>query len=144
MSIPLLAGPGSLTLSILLFSKTATVEGNIAVLSAILAVCLLTLILMLTSQYLKKGMEEPVMKSCAVSWVLFFRFSPSSLFTRGSQIWPGGTSHIQGVRPELHHFQTGTGTCPMLQKRLPAIVYSFRQMIILCTTMGSQPEPFLP
>lgn len=54
MSIPLLAGPGSLTLSILLFSSTTTVEGNISVLVAILTICLLTLILMITSKYLKR------------------------------------------------------------------------------------------
>ena len=54
MSIPLLSGPGALTLSILLFSKTSSMEGNFSVLIAILAVLLLTLILMITSKYLKK------------------------------------------------------------------------------------------
>lgn len=54
MSIPLLAGPGSLTLSILLFSKATTVEGSISVLVAILTICLLTFIMMISSQYLKK------------------------------------------------------------------------------------------
>lgn len=54
MSIPLLAGPGALTLSILLFSNTATTEGNISVLIAIITVYLLTLTLMFLSSYLKK------------------------------------------------------------------------------------------
>lgn len=54
MSIPLLAGPGALTLSILLFSNTTTTEGNISVLIAIVTVYLLTLILMFLSGYLKK------------------------------------------------------------------------------------------
>ncbi|MCW9707055.1 MarC family protein [Fodinibius salsisoli] len=54
MSIPLLAGPGALTLSILLFSNTTTTEGNVSVLIAILTVYLLTLILMFLSSYLKK------------------------------------------------------------------------------------------
>jgi multiple antibiotic resistance protein len=54
MSIPLLAGPGALTLSILLFSNAPTVQGNISVLVAIFTVYLLTLILMFLSGYLKK------------------------------------------------------------------------------------------
>lgn len=54
MSIPLLSGPGALTLSILLFSKTSTMEGNFSVLLGILSVLILTLILMITSKYLKK------------------------------------------------------------------------------------------
>lgn len=54
MSIPLLAGPGALTLSILLFSKATTTEGNLSVLVAIITVYLLTLILMFLSSHLKK------------------------------------------------------------------------------------------
>ena len=54
MSIPLLSGPGALTLSILLFSKTSSIEGNFSVLLGILSVLVLTLILMITSKYLKK------------------------------------------------------------------------------------------
>lgn len=54
MTIPLLAGPGALTLSILLFSNSSTMSADFSVIAAILAVCLLTLILMLTSKYLKK------------------------------------------------------------------------------------------
>jgi len=54
MSIPLLAGPGSLTLSILLFSNAASIEGNMSIMIAILSVLLLTLILMIGSTYLKK------------------------------------------------------------------------------------------
>lgn len=54
MSIPMLAGPGSLTLSILLFSDAHAVEGNVAIIVAILATLLLTFILMITSDYLQK------------------------------------------------------------------------------------------
>ena len=54
MSIPLLAGPGSLTLSILLFSNAASIQGNMSIMIAILSVLLLTLILMIGSTYLKK------------------------------------------------------------------------------------------
>lgn len=54
MSIPLLAGPGALTLSILLFSNAASTTGNIAVMAAIVTVYLLTLILMFLSDHLKK------------------------------------------------------------------------------------------
>lgn len=54
MTIPLLAGPGALTLSILLFSNSSTVSADLSVATAILSVCLLTFILMLTSKYLKK------------------------------------------------------------------------------------------
>lgn len=54
MSIPLLAGPGSLTLSILLFSDATSIKGNVSITVAILAVLLLTFILMITSDYLKK------------------------------------------------------------------------------------------
>jgi multiple antibiotic resistance protein len=58
MTIPLLAGPGALTLVILLFSKGTTAAENIAVTVAIGAVLLLTLILMLASRYLKKIIGE--------------------------------------------------------------------------------------
>ncbi|HEX6983585.1 MAG TPA: MarC family protein [Balneolaceae bacterium] len=54
MSIPLLAGPGSLTLSILLFSNSNGSAEDLSVLAAIITICLLTLILMLISKYLKK------------------------------------------------------------------------------------------
>lgn len=54
MTIPLLAGPGALTLSILLFSNSSSWDADFSVIAAILSVCLLTLILMLTSKYLKK------------------------------------------------------------------------------------------
>lgn len=54
MSIPLLAGPGALTLSILLFSNASSTTGNIAVMAAIVTVYLLTLILMFLSDHLKK------------------------------------------------------------------------------------------
>ncbi|NGP88146.1 MarC family protein [Fodinibius halophilus] len=54
MSIPLLAGPGSLTLSILLFSKSGEASADIAVTAAILSIFALTLLLMLISKYLKK------------------------------------------------------------------------------------------
>ncbi|WP_435234637.1 MarC family protein [Psychromonas sp. PT13] len=54
MSIPLLAGPGTLTLSILLFSHTDNTAGTISVYLAILSTLMLTLVLMLLAKYLKK------------------------------------------------------------------------------------------
>lgn len=54
MSIPMLAGPGSLTLAILLFSDATSFKGNLSITLAILAVLLLTFVLMITSDYLKK------------------------------------------------------------------------------------------
>lgn len=54
MTIPLLAGPGGLTLSILLFSQSTETSANIGVIAAIISILLLTLILMLLSRYLKK------------------------------------------------------------------------------------------
>ena len=54
MSIPLLAGPGTLTLAILLFSHTSEAAGTIAVSIAIISILALTLLLMLLSKYLKK------------------------------------------------------------------------------------------
>lgn len=54
MTIPLLAGPGALTLAILLFSNSSTFSADISVIAAILSVLLLTFVLMLTSKYLKK------------------------------------------------------------------------------------------
>tara|TARA_R110002095_G_scaffold65341_1_gene55193 strand:+ start:3452 stop:4048 length:597 start_codon:yes stop_codon:yes gene_type:complete len=53
MSIPMLAGPGSLTLVILLFSKTDSTTGQLSVLAAILSITLTTLVLMLLSKYVK-------------------------------------------------------------------------------------------
>lgn len=54
MTIPLLAGPGALTLAILMFSNSTSTAGNISVFAAIGLTLLLTLILMLVSRYLKK------------------------------------------------------------------------------------------
>lgn len=54
MSIPLLAGPGTITLSILLFSHTSNVSESIAVSLAIVSILGLTLFLMIVSKYLKK------------------------------------------------------------------------------------------
>ncbi|GAA5522885.1 NAAT family transporter [Aliifodinibius salicampi] len=54
MSISLLAGPGGLILSILMFSKSSESSANIGVIAAIVTILLLTLILMLVSKYLKK------------------------------------------------------------------------------------------
>ncbi|MDH2435797.1 MarC family protein [Pokkaliibacter sp. MBI-7] len=53
MSIPLLAGPGSLTLAILLFSRSADNAVNLGVLAAILTISFITLALMLLSRYVK-------------------------------------------------------------------------------------------
>ncbi|AGH80811.1 multiple antibiotic resistance (MarC)-like protein [Psychromonas sp. CNPT3] len=54
MTIPLLAGPGTLTLSLLLFSHSTEMQASIAVGLAISTVLGLTLVLMLFSTYLKK------------------------------------------------------------------------------------------
>jgi len=54
MSVPLLAGPGTLTLSVLLFSKTTEPSGTFAVAAAIISTLLLTLVLMILSKNLKK------------------------------------------------------------------------------------------
>ncbi len=54
MSIPLLAGPGTLTLAILLFSHSAESASTIAVTMAILSILVLTLVMMIASKYLKK------------------------------------------------------------------------------------------
>ncbi len=54
MSIPMLAGPGTLTLSILLFSHSAELAGSLAVCAAIISILALTLVLMLLSKHLKK------------------------------------------------------------------------------------------
>lgn len=54
MSIPMLAGPGTLTLSILLFSHTSDMASTLAVSSAIISILLLTLVFMLISKHLKR------------------------------------------------------------------------------------------
>lgn len=54
MTIPLLAGPGALTLSILLFSNAETVRADGAIVVAIILILLLTLVLMLGAKYLRK------------------------------------------------------------------------------------------
>ncbi|WP_094751827.1 MarC family protein [Psychromonas sp. CD1] len=54
MTIPLLAGPGALTLSLLLFSHSTQIESSIAVTLAIISILGLTLVLMLCSKFLKK------------------------------------------------------------------------------------------
>ena len=54
MSIPLLAGPGTLTLCILLFSHTSDISATLAVSAAIISILALTLVSMLVSKYLKK------------------------------------------------------------------------------------------
>lgn len=54
MSIPLLAGPGTLTLSILLFSQNNLEHSVISVSAAIISILLLTLVAMVASKYLKK------------------------------------------------------------------------------------------
>jgi len=53
MSIPLLAGPGSLTVSILLFSNAEGIGGELSVFAAIVVICLLTFICMVFSRYVK-------------------------------------------------------------------------------------------
>lgn len=54
MSIPMLAGPGTLTLCILLFSKAPDTATNIAVSLAIASILGVTFALFLLSKYLKK------------------------------------------------------------------------------------------
>lgn len=54
MSVPLLAGPGTLTLALLLFSIDMESSGTIAVSAAIITILLLTFVLMLLSKNLKK------------------------------------------------------------------------------------------
>ena len=53
MSIPLLAGPGSLTVSILLFSNVESSVDQLAILLAVIAICTLTCVFMIFSVYLK-------------------------------------------------------------------------------------------
>ncbi|PID50254.1 MAG: hypothetical protein CR991_02405 [Proteobacteria bacterium] len=53
LSIPLLAGPGSLTLSMLLFSAQSQHTGQLAVAIAIMSLLTLTFICLLASQYIK-------------------------------------------------------------------------------------------
>jgi len=54
MSIPLLAGPGCLTLSILLFSNVEQEASSVPIVAAILSIYLLTLICLLASKFIKK------------------------------------------------------------------------------------------
>ena len=54
MSIPLLAGPGTLTLSILLFSQNTQGNSVITVSAAIITILIVTLVSMIASKYLKK------------------------------------------------------------------------------------------
>lgn len=54
MTVPLLAGPGTLTLALLLFSKPAEPAGTLAVAAAIISILLITFVLMIASKNLKK------------------------------------------------------------------------------------------
>lgn len=54
LSIPLLSGPGTLTLAVLLFSNTNDFTGSLSISGAIVSILLLTFILMIASQYLKR------------------------------------------------------------------------------------------
>ncbi len=54
LSIPLLAGPGSLTVSILLFSNASHGAERLGVLFAVIIVCGLTFIAMILSKYVKR------------------------------------------------------------------------------------------
>ena len=54
MSIPMLAGPGSLTLAILLYSKAADYESSLSITLAILTISAATLIMMILSRYVKR------------------------------------------------------------------------------------------
>lgn len=54
LSIPLIAGPGALTLVILLFAKAPTVAGDLAVFVAIISVLVLNMLLMMLSKHLQR------------------------------------------------------------------------------------------
>lgn len=54
MSIPLLAGPGTLTLAILLFSQNTQGNSALTVSAAIISILAMTLISMIASKYLKR------------------------------------------------------------------------------------------
>ena len=54
MSIPMIAGPGTLTLCILLFSKSNTVAESMSVAAAILVITVITLVLMIFSKFIKE------------------------------------------------------------------------------------------
>lgn len=54
MSIPLLAGPGSLTVSILLFSSVASSLDQLAIFTAVIILCSITCLFMTCSLYIKK------------------------------------------------------------------------------------------
>lgn len=54
LSMPLLAGPGSLTVSILLFSNTTDASEQLGVFFAVIFICCLTFITMVLSKYAKK------------------------------------------------------------------------------------------
>ncbi|EPJ53619.1 MAG: multiple antibiotic resistance (MarC)-like protein [Osedax symbiont Rs2] len=54
MAIPMMAGPGSLTLTILLFSQSNETTADLAVAAAVVTITLATLCFMLLSKYLKK------------------------------------------------------------------------------------------
>jgi multiple antibiotic resistance protein len=54
LSMPLLAGPGSLTVSILLFSSTAESLEKFSVFMAVICICCLTFLALVLSKYVKK------------------------------------------------------------------------------------------
>ena len=54
LSMPLLAGPGSLTVSILLFSNAQEVSEKLSVFFAVLVICSLTFVAMFLSKYVKR------------------------------------------------------------------------------------------
>jgi multiple antibiotic resistance protein len=54
LSIPLLAGPGSLTVSILLFSNAVEASNQFSVFLAVILICSLTFIAMVLSKYVKR------------------------------------------------------------------------------------------
>ena len=54
MAIPMMAGPGSLTLTILLFSQSNETTADLAVAAAVVTITFATLCFMLLSKYLKK------------------------------------------------------------------------------------------
>lgn len=54
LAIPLLSGPGSLTLSILLYSRDDSFSSLVSVSAAIVTICFITMVLMLTARHVAR------------------------------------------------------------------------------------------
>lgn len=58
MSIPLLAGPGSLTVAILLFSNANSAAAQLSIFAAVILICTMTFVCMSLSFYVKRIMRK--------------------------------------------------------------------------------------